>query len=141
MNNIFFYILLLIFFSNCSFNSQSSFWTKEKKIKEQAKYIKIYKFSENEEISINEFNKDIKLKFNAKLLNNSFVNNLDNNNSMISYDGSLQKVSKYNPNQNWNQKCVKTNHIRNGTPKQQSKIKVKKQTSEAITHKQCWSTK
>ena len=95
MNNIFFYILLLIFFSNCSFNSQSSFWTKEKKIKAQAKYIKIYKFSENEEISINEFNKDIKLKFNAKLLNNSFVNNLDNNNSMINYDGSLQKVSKY----------------------------------------------
>ena len=95
MNNIFFYILLLVFFSNCSFNSQSSFWTKEKKIKEQAKYIKIYKFSENEEISINEFNKDIKLKFNAKLLNNSFVNNLDNNNSMINYDGSLQKVSKY----------------------------------------------
>ena len=66
MNNIFFYILLLVFFSNCSFNSQSSFWTKEKKIKEQAKYIKIYKFSENEEISINEFNKDIKLKLDRK---------------------------------------------------------------------------
>ena len=95
MNNIFLYILLLLLFSNCSFNSKSSFWTKEKKIIEHAKHTKIYKFSEQEEHSINEFNKDIKIKFNAKLFKNSFINKLDNNNGIINYDGNLQKVSKY----------------------------------------------
>ena len=95
MNNIISYILLLLFFSSCSFNSKSSFWTKEKKIKEQASYIKVYSFSESKNISIKEFNKDIKLKFDAKLLKKSFINNQDNNNGFIDYDGNLNKVSKY----------------------------------------------
>ncbi len=95
MNNIFLYILLLVFLSSCSFNSKSNFWTKEKKIKEQSKNIKIYKISENEKGEIKEFNKDIKLKLNPKLQKKIFVKNLSNNDGMINYDGNLEKVSKY----------------------------------------------
>ena len=37
MNRILYLSLLLILFSNCSFNSKSNFWTKEKKLIEEKK--------------------------------------------------------------------------------------------------------
>ena len=32
---------------------------------------------------------------NAKLIKNSFINNFDNNNGRIEYDGNLKNISKY----------------------------------------------
>ncbi len=95
MIKILFFSIFLIFLSNCSFNSSSNFWTKEKKIKEQNKNIKIYKLNQEKEVLVKEFNTNIKLKLNARLSKNSFIANLDNNNGIINYDGSLKKSSKF----------------------------------------------
>ena len=95
MNRILYFSLLLILFSNCSFNSKSNFWTKEKKLIEEKKNVTIYKFSKDKKNSIKELNKNVKLKINSKLSNDTTVNNLDNNDGMINFDGNLTNSSKY----------------------------------------------
>ena len=95
MNRILYFSILFILFSNCSFNSKSNFWSKEKKLIEEKKNVKIYKFSKDKKSSIKELNKNVKLKINSKLSNNTAVNNLDNNDGMINFDGDLIKSSKY----------------------------------------------
>ena len=95
MNRILYFSLLFILFSNCSFNSKSNFWTKEKKIIEEKKNVTIYKFSKDKKSLTKELNKNVKLKINSKLSNNTAVNNLDNNDGMINFDGDLIKSSKY----------------------------------------------
>ena len=95
MNRLIYFSIFIIFLSNCSFSSNSEFWSKEKKIKEQSKNIKIYKLNQNREQVTKEFNTNIKLNLKNKFSDNSFVNNLNNNNGMINYDGSLKKSSKY----------------------------------------------
>ena len=95
MNKILYFSLLFILISNCSFNSKSNFWTKEKKIIEEKKNIKIYKFSKDKKISIKEVNKNIKLKINSKLSNNTSANNLNNNDGMVNFNGNLTNSSKY----------------------------------------------
>ena len=95
MNRILYFSILFILFSNCSFNSKSNFWSKEKKLIEEKKNVKIYKFSKDKKSSIKELNKNVKLKINSKLSNNTTVNNLDNNDGMINFDGDLIKSSKY----------------------------------------------
>ena len=95
MNRILYFSLLFILFSNCSFNSKSSFWTKEKKIIEEKKNVTIYKFSKDKKSLTEELNKNVKLKINSKLSNNSNLNNLDNNDGMIDFNGNLTNSSKY----------------------------------------------
>ena len=95
MNRILYFSLLFILFSNCSFNSKSNFWTKEKKIIEEKKNVTIYKFSKDKKSLTEELNKNVKLKINSKLSNNSNLNNLDNNDGMIDFNGNLTNSSKY----------------------------------------------
>ncbi len=95
VNRILYYFIFLIIISSCSLNTKSNFWTKEKKINQEKKNIKIYKFSKDKKKIIKEFNKNIKLKLNPKFSEESFINKLDNNNGMINYDGDLVKSSKY----------------------------------------------
>ena len=40
-------------------------------------------------------NTNLKINLNAKLIKNSFINNFDNNNGRIEYDGNLKNISKY----------------------------------------------
>tara|TARA_Y100001970_G_scaffold190203_1_gene231273 strand:+ start:268 stop:1575 length:1308 start_codon:yes stop_codon:yes gene_type:complete len=95
VNRILYFSLLFILFSNCSFNSKSNFWTKEKKIIEEKKNVTIYKFSKDKKSLTEELNKNVKLKINSKLSNNSNLNNLDNNDGMIDFNGNLTNSSKY----------------------------------------------
>ena len=95
MNRILYFSLLFILFSNCSFNSKSNFWTKEKKIIEEKKNVTIYKFSKDKKSLTKELNKNVKLKINSKLSNNSNLSNLDNNDGMIDFNGNLANSSKY----------------------------------------------
>jgi len=86
--------LLFIFITNCSLDTHSGFWTKDKKIeREKQKIIKI--LFEDERILENEFNSDLKINLKAKLINNSFINNFDNNNGRINYNGNLKSVSRF----------------------------------------------
>ena len=42
-----------------------------------------------------EFNLNVKIRLNSKSKNNSFVNNFDNNNGRVNYDGELKSVSRF----------------------------------------------
>ena len=86
--------LLFIFITNCSFDKHSGFWTKDKKVeREKQKIIKI--LFEDERALENEFNPGLKINLKAKLINNSFINNFDNNNGRINYNGNLKSVSRF----------------------------------------------
>jgi len=86
--------LLFIFITNCSFDKHSGFWTKDKKVeREKQKIIKI--LFEDERVLENEFNTGLKINLKAKLINNSFINNFDNNNGRINYNGNLKKISRF----------------------------------------------
>jgi outer membrane protein assembly factor BamB len=87
--------IILIFFliTNCSFNKNSKFWTQKKVIlEEKANILEIFK----EEKALNlEFNPNLKISLYSKLINKSFINNFDNNNGRINYNGSLKSISKF----------------------------------------------
>ena len=86
--------LLFIFITNCSFDKHSGFWTKDKKVeREKQKIIKV--LFEDERVLENEFNPGLKINLKAKLINNSFINNFDNNNGRINYNGNLKSVSRF----------------------------------------------
>ena len=86
--------LLFIFITNCSFDKHSGFWTKDKKVeREKQKIIKV--LFEDEKVLENEFNPGLKINLKAKLINNSFINNFDNNNGRINYNGNLKSVSRF----------------------------------------------
>ncbi len=95
MNRVLYICFFVLLIAGCSLNSNSNFWTKEKKIIEEKKNVKIFKFSKSKEKNIREFNTDIKLKLDEKFFNISYVNNLDNNNGLTNYEGNLINSSKY----------------------------------------------
>jgi len=86
--------LLFIFITNCSLDTKSNIWTKEKKlVEEKQNPIKLL-FKEEKALE-NEFNPNLKIKLSGKLINNSFINNFDNNNGRINYKGNLKKISRF----------------------------------------------
>ncbi|MDB3886141.1 hypothetical protein N9308_03840, partial [Candidatus Pelagibacter sp.] len=93
MNNIFKIILIFIFITSCSLNKNSKFWTKEKIIKEKKENYK--EISKKEENLTNVLNPNLKISIYSKVINNSFFNNLDNNNGRINFNSDLQNISKY----------------------------------------------
>ena len=86
-------ILAIIFFliSNCSLNSKSKFWTKEKEIKieDNTKITEIFK---KNDVFEKELNPNLTIKLSEKLIKKSFTNNFDNNNGRTNYNGSLKKA-------------------------------------------------
>ena len=87
-------ILLFVFISNCSLDTKSGIWTKTKKIAEEKKLILKDLFKEEEALDT-EFNPNLKINLSAKLINNSFINNFDNNNGRINYNGNLKNISRF----------------------------------------------
>ena len=93
MNNIFKIILIFFLITGCSLNKNSKFWTKEEAIKEKTKDFKeIFKKEEN---LSNVFNPNLKISIYSKAIDKSFLNNLDNNNGRIDFNGNLKNISKY----------------------------------------------
>ena len=86
--------LLFFLITNCSLDKKTGLWTKTKKIEEKEK-IKIKELFKEEKALETEFNSGLKINLSAKLINNSFVNNFDNNNGRINYNGNLKSISKY----------------------------------------------
>ena len=87
-------ILLFVFISNCSLDTKSGIWTKTKKIAEEKKLI-LKDLFKTEEALDTEFNPNLKINLSAKLINNSFINNFDNNNGRINYNGNLKNISRF----------------------------------------------
>ena len=63
------FLILLVFINHCSFNSNSKFWTKEKKVEDLSKNVK--KIFEDEKVIGKEFNENIKVKI-PKNISNKF---------------------------------------------------------------------
>ena len=93
MNKIFQLLLIIIFFSGCSFNKNSKFWTSEtiKEIEEQ-KFEKI--FDDPKALS-QELNTNINLNLNKNFSKNRLSVKFTNNDGRVNFDGSLKKSSKY----------------------------------------------
>ena len=92
MNKIFYFLIIFLFFSNCSLDTKTGLWSKTEKLKTENKVKEIF---EEKKVYKKEFNKQLKIKLNNNIKEKSFINNLTNNNYIINFDGSLKKISKY----------------------------------------------
>ena len=93
MIKIFQSLLIIIFFSGCSLNKSSKFWTSEtiKKIEEK-KFEKIF----NDPTTLSqELNTNISLNLSKGFTKNNLSKKLTNNDGKVNFDGSLKKSSKY----------------------------------------------
>ena len=86
--------LLLTFITSCSLDNKTGLWTKKQKIKEEKKII-IKELFEKEKVLEKEFNPNLKINLSAKLIDKSFINNFDNNNGRVNYNGTLKSISKF----------------------------------------------
>jgi outer membrane protein assembly factor BamB len=93
VNNFLKIILIFIFITNCSLHKSSNFWKKQKIIKEKKENIIV--IAKKEENLSSEFNSNLKISLYSKAINKSFLNNFDNNNGRIDFDGELKSISKY----------------------------------------------
>ena len=92
----FFLFLIILFVTNCSFDKKTGFWTKTKKISEAEKIeYKIKEVFVEEKALEKELNPNLKINLSAKLINRSFINNFDNNNGRVNYNGNLKSISRY----------------------------------------------
>ena len=93
MNNLSRYLIILLLLNNCSLDTKSGIWTGEKDLvleKEDTKKIII-----KDKPLERELNSNLEIRLTSKIINNSFINNLTNNNGRINYDGELKKISKF----------------------------------------------
>ena len=94
MNKILGLFLVFILISNCSLDKKSGLWTESKKI-ETVNDLVVNELFKDEEAFNKEFNSNVKIQLKSNPTNNSFVNNLSNNNGRVSYDGSLKSISRF----------------------------------------------
>ena len=93
MNKIFQLLLIIIFFSGCSLNKNSKFWTVEtiKEIEEQ-KFEKIF----DDPVTLSqELNTNINLNLSKSFSKNNLSKKFTNNDGRVNFDGSLKKSLKY----------------------------------------------
>jgi len=98
VSNILKIILFFVFLTNCSFQEGSKFWTNEiiKQESEQQEIEKNPKEIFAKEKTLNsEINPNLKISLYSKAINKSFLNNYDNNNGRINYNGDLKSISKF----------------------------------------------
>ena len=92
MNKLIFTFITLIFLNNCSFNENSRIWKdKENKLETDKKITKVFA---EENISVSEFNKDLKLDLSSIKINNKKINN-QNNVGLQNYKGELTKIGNF----------------------------------------------
>ena len=94
MNKLFYLLLIFLFLSSCSLDTKSGLWTKTEKLDSENKNLEVKIFEENE-IYEREFNIDLKIKLRNDFKKNRFINNLSNNNGVVNFDGSIDKIKKF----------------------------------------------
>ena len=87
-------ILFFVFINSCSLDKKSGIWSNTEKIAEEKQRTLKELFKEEEALDT-EFNPNIKINLSAKLIKNSFINNFDNNNGRINYNGNLKNISRF----------------------------------------------
>ncbi len=93
MNKLFRILLIYFLITGCSFQKNSKFWNKEKI--EEEKQENVTEIFKKEETLNFEVNPNLKIELDSRAVNNSFLNNFNNNNGRINYSGRLENVSKY----------------------------------------------
>ena len=92
MNKLIFTFIALIFLNNCSFNENSRIWKdKENKLETDKKITKVFA---EENISVSEFNRDLKLDLSSIKINNK-KNENQNNLGLQNYKGELTKIGNF----------------------------------------------
>ena len=84
-------LIFLIFINHCSFNKDSKFWTKEKKVEQISKNIK--KIFEEEKIIDKTFNKNVTIKIPKNFSNN--FDQLSNNLEIKKLNFDIKRSSKF----------------------------------------------
>jgi len=94
VNKLFYLLVIFLFLSSCSLDTKSGLWTKTEKLDSENKNLEVKIFEENE-IYERELNIDLKIKLRNDFKKNSFINNLGNNNGVVNFDGSIDKIKKF----------------------------------------------
>ena len=113
MNKLIFTFIALIFLNNCSFNENSRIWKdKENKLETDKKITKVFA---EENISVSEFNRDLKLDLSSIKINNK-KNENQNNLGLQNYKGELTKIGnfKFSKLEELNQLDFKPIFLKNG---------------------------
>ena len=93
VNNLLKLVLIFFFISNCSLHKNSKFWSNQDIIKEKKKNVS--EIIRKKEKLTDEFNPNLKISLYSKTISKSFINNFDNNNGRVAYNGELKNLSKY----------------------------------------------
>ena len=92
MNKLIFTLIALFFLNNCSFNENSRIWKdKENKFEKDKKITKIFV---EENVSVSEFNRDLKVDLSSIKINNK-KNENQNNPGLQNYKGELTKIGNF----------------------------------------------
>ena len=113
MNKLIFTFIALFFLNNCSFNENSRIWKdKENKLETDKKITKVFA---EENISVSEFNRDLKLDLSSIKINNK-KNENQNNLGLQNYKGELTKIGnfKFSKLEELNQLDFKPIFLKNG---------------------------
>ena len=94
MKNLFKLFILIVFINNCSFNPNSSLWTKRTEIKED-KILNTRQIVKKEKILKNELNTNLKINLSNLKVENLHIKNFTNNNGRYNYVGNLKNISRY----------------------------------------------
>ena len=94
MKNILKLFILIIFISSCSFNTNSSLWTKKKEIKKD-NILNTKQIIKKQKILENELNNTLKINLSNLKIENSYLKNFTNNNGRSNYEGNLKSSSRY----------------------------------------------
>ncbi len=94
MKNLLKLFILIVFINSCSFNPNSSLWTKRTEIKED-KILNTREILKKEKILENELNTNLKINLSNLKIENSDIKNFTNNNGRSNYEGSLKSISRY----------------------------------------------
>ena len=94
MKNILKLFILIIFISSCSFNTNSSLWTKKKEIKKD-NILNTKQIIKKQKILENELNNTLKINLSNLKIENSYLKNFTNNIGRSDYEGSLKSISRY----------------------------------------------
>ena len=86
------YLIIFLLFIGCSLNTNSKFWTKEKKILVDKSSTTV--LVKKEKQSLSEFNQNFKISLPKNL--KIEINRQLNNDGYINFDANLEKISKYN---------------------------------------------
>jgi len=92
VNKLIFTCIALFFLNNCSFNENSRIWEdKDKQLEINKKITKVF---EEENVSISEFNQDLKLDLSSIKIKSKKIDN-QNNLGVQNYNGELRKIGNF----------------------------------------------